>query len=102
MNDEIIALKKNKTFDIVSKPIGRNIVRSKWVFNTKKNADGTLERFRARAIAQGFSQAPGFDFEDTFAPFIQYESLRLLIAICARNKWRPGQFDINLPSFTVN
>jgi len=86
MNDEIIALKKNKTFDIVNKPIAHNIVASKWAFKTKQNADGTLERFRARAVAQGFSQAPGFDFEDTFASAIWYELLRLLIAICARNK----------------
>ena len=89
MDNEINALKKNNIFDFVDKPIGRNIVGSKWVFKTKKNADGTLERFGARAIAQGFSQAPGFDFEDTFAPVIRYESLRLLLAICARNKWRP-------------
>jgi len=89
MNDEIIALKKDKTFDVVNKSIGRNIVRSKWVFKTKKNADGTLERFRARAVLPGFSQAPGFDFEDTFATVIRYESLRLRIAISARNKWRP-------------
>jgi len=87
MNDEINALKKNNTFDVVNKPIGRNIVGSKWVLKTKKNADGTLERFRARAVAQVFSQAPSCNFEDTFAPFIRYESLRLLIAICARNKW---------------
>jgi len=45
MNDEIIALKKNNTFDVVNKPIGGNIVGSMWVFKTKKNADGTLERF---------------------------------------------------------
>jgi len=94
MNHEINALKNNNTFDVVNKPIGRNIVGSKWVFKTKKNADGTLERFRARAVAQGFSQAAGFDFEDTFAPVIRYESVRLLIAICARNKWRPRQFDV--------
>jgi len=87
MIDEINALKKNKTFDVVNKPIGRNIVSSKWVFKPKRNADGTLERFRARATAQGFSQAPGFHFEDTFAPVIRYESLRLLLAICARNRW---------------
>jgi len=87
MNDEIIALKKNKTLDVVNKPIGRNIVGSKWVLKANNNAGGTLERFRARAVAQGFSQAPGFDFEDTFAPVIRYKSLRLLIAICARKKW---------------
>jgi len=94
MNDEIIALKKNKTCDVVNKPRGRNIVGSKWVFKIEKNADGTLERFRARAVAQGFSQAAGCDFEDTFASVIRYESLRLLIAISARNKWRPRQFDV--------
>jgi len=94
MDDEINALKRNNTFSVVDKPTGRNIAGSKWVFKTKKNADRTLERFRARAVAQGFSQAPGFDFEDTFAPVIRYESLRLLLAICARNKWRLRQFDV--------
>ena len=94
MNDEITALKKNKTFEVVDKSIGRNIVGSKWVFKAKRNADGNLERYRARAIAQGFSPAPGFNFEDTFAPVIRDESHRLLHAPCARNKWRPRQFDV--------
>ena len=94
MNDEIYALMKNKTFEVVVKPIGRNIVGSKWVFKTKRNADGTLERYRARAFAQGFSQAYGFDFEDTFAPVICHESLRLHLALCARNKWRLHQFEV--------
>jgi len=75
MNDEINALKKNNTFDVVNKPIGRNIVGSKWVFKTKKNTEGTLEKWLGRAVAQGFSQARGFHFEDTFAPVIRYESL---------------------------
>jgi len=34
------------------------------------------------------------DFEDTFAPVIRYESLRILLAICARNQWRPRQSDV--------
>jgi len=45
MDDEINALKKNNTFDVGDKPTGWNIVGSKWVFKTKKNADSTLERF---------------------------------------------------------
>jgi len=94
MDDEITALKKNKTFEVVDKPIGRNIIDSKWVFKTKKNADGTLERYRARAVAKGYSQVSGFDFEDTFAPVIRYESLRFLLAICAKNQWRRRQFDV--------
>jgi len=86
MNDEINALKKNKTFDVVKKPIGRNIVGSKWVFKSKKNTDSNLARFRARAVAQEFSQAPGYDFEDIFAAVICWESRGLLLAICARTK----------------
>ena len=86
MEDEINALRKNKAFEVIDKDIGRNVVRSKWVFQTKRNADGTLERFRARAITQGFCQAPSFNFKDTFAPPIRYESLRLLIVISTRNK----------------
>jgi len=94
MDDEITALKKNNTFEVVNKPIGRNIIDSKCVFKTQKNADGTLERYRGRAIAKGYSQVPGFDFEDTFAPVIRDESLRVLPAICAKNKWPPWQFDL--------
>ena len=94
MNNEIKALKKNKIFEVVDKPIGRNIVGSKWVFKTKRNTDGILERYRARAVSQGFLEAPGFDFEDTFAPVIRYESLCLLLALWAKNKWRPRQFDV--------
>ena len=94
MNDEIKALEKNNTFDVVDKPIGRKLIDSKWVFKTKRNADGTLERFRARAVAKGFSQIPGYDFDETFAPVIRYESLRFLLAICAKNRWRPRQFDV--------
>jgi len=89
MDDEITALRKNNTFEVVDKPIGRNIIDSKWVFKTKKNADGTLERYRARAVVKGYIQVPGFNFEDTFAPVIRYESLSFLLAICAKNKWQP-------------
>jgi len=43
MDGEINGLKKNNTFDVVDKSTGRNIVGSKWVLKTKKNADSTLE-----------------------------------------------------------
>ena len=94
MMHEINALMKNKTFSVVDKPIGRNIVVRKWVFKTKRNADSTLGRYRGRAVAHGFSQELGFDFEDTFAPVIHYELLSPLLGLCARNKCRPRQFDV--------
>jgi len=94
MEYEIKALEKSGTYDKVPKPEGRKIIDSKWVYKTKRNADSTLERYRARTVAKGFSQIPGYDYDEVFAPVIRYESLRFLLAICAKNGWRPRQFDV--------
>ncbi|EEA19268.1 hypothetical protein PMAA_015260 [Talaromyces marneffei ATCC 18224] len=57
------------------------VISCKWVFDIKYQADGRIERFKARLVARGFSQQEGLDFEDTFAPVIRLESLRVLFAI---------------------
>jgi hypothetical protein len=59
------------------------VISCKWVFDIKYLADGRIEQFKARLVARGFAQREGIDFEDTFAPVIQLESLRVLFAITA-------------------
>ncbi|KAF7174279.1 hypothetical protein CNMCM6106_008468 [Aspergillus hiratsukae] len=71
------------TWQFVKRPVGRSVITCKWVFDVKYGADGRLERFKARLVARGFSQREGLDFEDTFAPVIRLESLRILFAIAA-------------------
>ena len=58
MDHEINALMKNKSFKVINKPIGRNIVESKWLFRIKTNADSTLGRFRERGVLAGFLKPP--------------------------------------------
>ena len=94
MDEEIDALKRNDTWDVVKIPDGRKIVDSKWVYKVKKDADGNIDRYKARVVAKGFSQIPGEDFDEIFAPVVRYDSLRLLIAISAHYKWKPRQLDI--------
>ena len=60
---------------MVSTPVGANIVGSKWVFRAKKDVAGVVIRYKARLIAQGFSQVPGVDYFDTFAPVARLASI---------------------------
>jgi transposase InsO family protein len=69
------------TWRYVKRPKDKKVVSTKWVFLVKETPDGRIERFKARLVARGFSQQEGLDFEDTFAPVIRLESLRVLFAI---------------------
>ena len=67
-NEEYNSLMKNHTWDLVELPKGQNIVGCKWIFKVKRNADGSVERYTARLLAQGFSQQAGEDYDDIFCP----------------------------------
>ena len=81
--DEIQALMDNGTFELVQLPPGRKAIGSRWVFKVKKNADGSIERYKGRLVAQGYSQRPGFDFTETFAPTPKWAALRAVLALAA-------------------
>jgi hypothetical protein len=67
-------------------PPGRRAIDSKLVFKTKYLADGSVEREKVRLVAKGFSQVPGLDFDETFAPVVKLTSLRILCAIAVRHR----------------
>ncbi|GKV37533.1 hypothetical protein SLEP1_g45555 [Rubroshorea leprosula] len=94
MQEELDALKKKNTWELVPCPPGANIVRSKWVFKTKLNQDGSIERFKARLVAKGFSQVPGLDFDETFSPVLKPTTLRLVIALATTQSWPLRQLDV--------
>jgi hypothetical protein len=81
--DEIQSLVDNGTFELVQLPPGRKAIGSRWVFQLKRNPDGSVERYKARLVAQGFAQRPGFDFTETFAPTPKWAALRAVLAIAA-------------------
>ena len=83
MLDEINALIKNDTWEIVRLPEGEKPIGSGWVFRIKHNADGSIERFKGRFVAKGYSQHPGLDFNEVFAPTVCMATIHLIIAIAA-------------------
>ncbi|KAI0993872.1 hypothetical protein K3495_g14312 [Podosphaera aphanis] len=73
VEEEMDALNRNDTWEIVTRPRNRNVVGSKWVFKIKHKADGSIERYKARLVAKGFSPQPGTDYDDTYAPVARYD-----------------------------
>jgi hypothetical protein len=95
MDDEYNSLMKNKTWTLVAKPKDRKIVRSKWTFRIKKNADGSTAKFKARLVAKGYTQVEGVDYEETFAPVVSFTTLRTLLAFCTLFGLKITQIDVS-------
>ncbi|GAB2300803.1 hypothetical protein Dimus_038636 [Dionaea muscipula] len=94
MQEEIDALQSQGTWSLVPNPGDKNIVGCKWVYRIKRNPDGTVARYKARLVAQGFSQQPGLDFEETFSPVVRHTTVRVVLAIAASQSWKLRQLDI--------
>jgi hypothetical protein len=94
MIDEYQSILKNEVWEIVPKPKSKDVVSSKWLFKIKHAADGSIEKYKARFVARGFSQKEGIDYEKTFAPVARYTSIRNIIALAAKMKWKLHQMDV--------
>ncbi|PIL25828.1 transcription factor [Ganoderma sinense ZZ0214-1] len=89
-------LRRHDVFDLVEPPPDANIVGSKLVFRVKHDAEGAVSGFKARLVAQGFSQVPGRDYHDdeTFAPVSRLPSIRTILSLAARHDWELRQMDV--------
>lgn len=94
MKEELEALMKNNTWDVVTLPPGKHTVGSKWVFRVKRHPNGDIERFKSRLCAKGFVQKEGVDYNETFAPTTRFDSVRVLLSTAARHDFEIMQFDV--------
>ncbi|KAE8728448.1 hypothetical protein F3Y22_tig00004355pilonHSYRG00008 [Hibiscus syriacus] len=94
MDEEIKAIEKNDTWELTSLPKGHKAICVKWVYKTKQNAKGEIERHKARLVAKGYSQKAGIDYDEVFAPVARLETIRLIISLAAQNKWKIQQMDV--------
>jgi len=88
MDEEMNAIERNKTWDLVELPKGKEVIGVKWIYKTKSNAEDKIERHKARLVVKGYKQQYGRDYEETFALVARMETVRAVLSIAAQNKWK--------------
>ena len=94
MKEELDALHKIGTWDLVDLPSRKSAIGCKWVYKVKIQSYGTVDLYKAHLVAGGFTQEYGIDYEETFAPVARLSFVRTLIAVFAAHKWPLFQMDV--------
>ncbi|KAL4369158.1 hypothetical protein GQ457_05G011330 [Hibiscus cannabinus] len=94
MNEEIASIERNDTWELTSLPDGHKPIGVKWVYKTKTNKERQVEKYKARLVAKGYKQRQGIDYDEVFAPVARIDTIRLLTAVAAQNKWKIYQMDV--------
>ncbi|RDY05308.1 Copia protein, partial [Mucuna pruriens] len=94
MKEEMKALEKNSTWKIVDRPKDKKVVGCRWIYTVKCKSDGTLERYKTRLVAKGYTQTYGIDYEETFAPVTKMNMVRVIFSLATHFGWNLQQFDV--------
>ncbi|GJU37929.1 ribonuclease H-like domain, reverse transcriptase, RNA-dependent DNA polymerase [Tanacetum coccineum] len=94
MKVELDSINRNNTWKLTTLPKGHKAISLKWVFKTKKDANGNIIKHKARLVAKGYIIKNKARFEEVFTPIARMETVRLLLAIAANNKWEVHHLDV--------
>ncbi|WVZ94051.1 hypothetical protein U9M48_039993 [Paspalum notatum var. saurae] len=87
MAEEIAALERIGTWDIVSLPSSATLITCKWVYKIKTRSDGSIDCYKARLVGRGFQQEYGHDYEETFALAAHRITVHTLVVVASVRRW---------------
>ena len=94
MKEELDALSKNHTWDLVTLPPSKFVVGCKWIYKIKTRSNGSIERYKTRLVAKGFTQKYEIDYEEIFTSVARILSVCALLAVSTTSKWDIFQMDV--------
>jgi hypothetical protein len=96
MNEELDQIEKKNTWELVPRPVDKNVISSKWVFKNKMNEQGQIVRNKARLVCKGYAQIEVLDFDETFAPIERLEAIRMFLSCACHKQFKVYQMDVKL------
>ena len=94
MLKEYRSIIKNNVWDIVPRPKDKSVVSSKWIYKIKHAADGSVEKFKERFVARGFTWKEEIDYGEFFSPIARHTSIQTIIALASILGWKLHQMDV--------
>jgi hypothetical protein len=94
MTKEHQSIIKNDVWEIVPRPKSKDVVSSKLLYKIKHDVNGSTEKYKARFVSRGFFQKEGIDYEETFSLVAKHTSIRTIIALAAKMKWKLHQMNV--------
>src|ERR1044072_3169604 len=94
MKEEYKSMQDNKVWELVSLPEGVKPIGCKWIFKTKRDSNGNVERYKAHLVAKGYTKKEGIDFKETFSPVSSKDSFRTIMALVAHYDLELHQMDV--------
>ncbi|BBH06928.1 multidrug resistance-associated protein 9 [Prunus dulcis] len=102
MEAELEMIEKNNTWKLVDRPSNKPVIGVKWVYKVKLNLDGTVQKNKARLVAKGYSQKPGIDYNETFAPVARLDTIRTYKPLCKTSHFQSEIFLSTLSGYHRN
>lgn len=88
MQSEIDAVERNGTWELTELPQNRKPIDLKWIYKLKRDASRNIIKHKAIIVAKGYVQKQGVDFDEVFAPVTRIETIRILLALAAKETGR--------------
>ena len=91
MQEELGMIEKNGTWQLVERPRNRKVICVKWIFKKKLNPNRTICKHKARVVVKGYARQYGVDYQETFAPIVRYDTIKLILAFAYHSSWQIHQ-----------
>lgn len=96
MDNEIKSIEKNGNWRLTELPVGHKVINLKWVFKLKKDAERRVVKHKVCPVAKGYVQEHGVDYDEVYAPVTRLETVRILLALAAKNHWQVHHLDVKI------
>ena len=94
MEEELDRIEKNGTWELLPRPVDKNVIGTKLVFKNKMNEQGEVVRNKEILVCKGYSQQEGIDYEENYAHVVRIKIVRLFLAYAAHKKFKVYQMDV--------